>query len=122
MPRKYDMTKPCTHCPFRTDGTAIRFRGRERAAEIEESAYRYGFPCHVTGQQDGDGDSGITFGEDSQHCAGYIIMRIKQSDTAWPGIDNDENLIAALEARIDWGAPVFASDEAYFAANEWPRP
>lgn len=42
--RRYDMTKPCANCPFRTGQGAIRFANRERAEEIEESAYRHGFP------------------------------------------------------------------------------
>ena len=46
--RRYDMKRPCTNCPFRTDDTAIRFANKARAEEIEASAYLFGFPCHTT--------------------------------------------------------------------------
>lgn len=40
------LKKPCLHCPFSKHPERIRFTCRERAEEIEEIAYRQGFPCH----------------------------------------------------------------------------
>ena len=120
MPR-YDLKRPCKHCPFRTDETAIRFRCRERAKEIEESAYRYGFPCHesadhIEDDEAPDGQGGFIFGENSQHCVGAIIMFIKAGYTGWPGIDNDEELYNRLCYQVDLEAPVFDDEEEFFAA------
>ena len=105
--RHYDLVRPCTNCPFRTDETAIRFAARERDEEIEESAYRYGFPCHTTAEdEDGYGlQDGFYFGENSQHCVGYIIMSFKAGYDVWPGINNDEELAARLLQQVDWQAP-----------------
>lgn len=77
---RFDLKTPCKNCPFRSDATAIRFACRERAQEIEESAYRNGFPCHLSAVDTSDEDEengGYTFGENTQHCAGYIIMQLK---------------------------------------------
>ena len=121
-PRLYDMTKPCPQCPFSTVNGAIRFRNRDRAEEIEEYAYRHGFPCHTTAElvehADGWGQQdGFYFGKHTQHCAGYIIMALKSGYDTWPGIDNDDKLSARLQDQIDWYAPVFDNTEAFFEAN-----
>ena len=118
----FRMKRPCRHCPFRTDSTAIRFANEERAAEIEESAYRYGFPCHETADyvedEDGDGNlAGYYMGETSQHCAGHTIMRLREGFGSWPGIDNSETLADALEDHMDFDAPVFETVEDFIAAN-----
>ena len=120
----FDMKRPCLNCPFRTDETAIRFAARERAEEIEETAYRYGFPCHTTAEliEDDEGSSTFVFGDRSQHCVGYAIMRLKAGDChGWPGIGNDEDLAARLSERVDFDAPVFDSEEDFFAANTTRR-
>lgn len=124
MPR-YDLKRPCKHCPFRTDETAIRFSCRERAVEIEESAYRNGFPCHesvdLIESDDIDSDQdGYVFGENTQHCVGFIIMQLKGggAGSPWPGIGNDEELLTRLEGQVDREAPVFETTEDFLAANE----
>lgn len=116
----YDLKRPCKHCPFRTDETAIRFSCRERAKEIEESAYRRGFPCHESAvciEEDEFDQGGFVFGENTQHCAGAIIMFLKAGYTAWPGIDNDDELYDRLCEQVDWKAPVFQDEEAFLRAN-----
>ena len=118
----FRLKRPCTHCPFRSDATRLRFAARERAEEIEESAYRNGFPCHETAlhiEDDVFGDGGFFFGPDSQHCAGYSIMRLKESeDGAWPGILNDGDVVERLGNHLDFSAPVFETVEQFFEANE----
>ena len=42
----YDLKRPCLHCPFRTDATAIRFASEDRALGIWASGYFNGLPCH----------------------------------------------------------------------------
>lgn len=120
---KFDLKTPCKNCPFRTDATAIRFSCRERAEEIEESAYRNGFPCHLSAvideDDDDDEDAGYEAGENTQHCAGYIIMALNETlGSPWPGINNDEELYERLAMQTDMDAPVFESSEAFLKANE----
>lgn len=120
---RFDLKTPCKNCPFRSDETRIKFSCRERAEEIVESAYRNGFPCHlsadfVEGDEEGNGE-GYVFGEKTQHCVGAIIMFLKEglNECGWPGIDNDEDLAEQLAQQIDWDAPVFESEEDFIEAN-----
>lgn len=120
---RYDLKTPCKNCPFRNDATRIRFRTRKRAAEIEEQAYRHGFPCHLSAElvEDEDdlgGPHGYMQTEASQHCIGYVIMRIKEGCGAWPGIGNDEDLAESLSQRVDLSAPVFDNSDDFLSANE----
>ncbi len=123
---KYDLKKPCKNCPFRSDDTRIVFKDKERAAEIAEHAYRNGFPCHLSadfdeGDEEGKG-AGYVAGRNSQHCAGAIIMFIKEGcyETGWPGIGNNERLYDKLAAQMDMDSPVFDSEEDFIKAND-PR-
>lgn len=121
---RFDLKKPCLNCPFRNDSTRITFACRERAEEIEESAYRNGFPCHLSAvnEEDDDGESsGYVFGENTQHCVGYIIMQLKSCLGAWPGIGNDDELLDRLSAQVDMTSPVFESEDEFIAANVGKR-
>lgn len=121
---RFDLKKPCKHCPFRSDATAIRFATSERAEEIEESAYRNGFPCHLSADVIEDGDTwdgesgGYVPGENTQYCAGHIIMQLHEGVGEWPGIDNDDELYEKLSLQMDMSAPVFETAEDFFAAND----
>lgn len=118
---KFDLKTPCKNCPFRNDATRIVFAARARAEEIEESAYRNGFPCHLSAElhEDEEGESDEYYaGSNSQHCVGYIIMQIKENGgLVWPGINNSEALLRRLSMRVDLDAPVFENSEEFFAAN-----
>lgn len=122
---RYDLKKPCKNCPFRNDETRIRFSCRERAEEIEEQAYRLGFPCHLSAEyidddETPDGESGGYYaGDNSQACVGFIIMTLKEDDSsAWPAIYNDHELAEKLLGQVDMSTPVFGSAEEFFQANE----
>lgn len=121
---RFDLKAPCKNCPFRTDDTGIRFATRDRAAEIAESAYRYGFPCHLSAvdtSEDEDGNEnpngGFEFGPSTQHCAGALIMFMKDDNSCWPGIDNDEELVERLWDQLDFSSPVFESEEEFCNAS-----
>ncbi len=121
---EYDLKTPCKNCPFRTDETRITFSCRERAEEIEEQAYRLGFPCHLSSDYEEEtaySDGGFVEGEKTQHCIGAIIMYMKSGESCWPGIDNDEDLVVRLWDQIDEHAPVFDSPEAFLDANTCPE-
>lgn len=122
---RFDLKTPCENCPFRTDATAIRFRTRERAEEIEESAYRNGFPCHKTAEYREEDDCGIgeedgyVFRENgkTQHCIGALIMFASDGYDSTPGINNDDDLMERIMARVDPKAPVFESVADFLDAN-----
>lgn len=118
---RFDLKTPCKNCPFRTDETAIRFSCRERAEEIEETAYRHGFPCHLSAidTSDDEGSGGYEFNRNgkTQHCVGALIMYLNQGENSTPGTGNDEELFERLADLIDWDAPVFDSIEAFLEAS-----
>ena len=60
---KFDLKTPCKNCPFMNTKDGIKFACRERAEEIEEQAYRNGFPCHLSAvdTSDEDEDGGFVF-------------------------------------------------------------
>lgn len=120
---KFDLKTPCKNCPFRSDGTAIRFSCRERAQEIEESAFRNGFPCHLsavnTQDEYDDEDGGYDFNRNgnTQHCAGALIMFMNEGYDSTPGTGNDEELFERLGQQLDFNAPVFKDSEEFLAAS-----
>lgn len=71
---KFEMTKPCKNCPFRTD-CRKGWLGKNRAKEISFAILEQQgtFPCHKTVDYDSEDGEGITH-QDSQHCAGAMIM------------------------------------------------
>lgn len=117
---RHDLKTPCKNCPFANRPERIVFRGRERAEEIEESAYRRGFPCHRSAvlQEDDNGETdGYVPGPQTQHCAGAIGMFLNSGYEAWPGVGNDE-------PPGDYGPAqrvAFGSVEAFIDANADPR-
>ena len=117
---KFDLKTPCKNCPFRNDETRITFACEERAREIAESAYRNGFPCHLSAVlvEVNEDESGYSVGRDTQHCAGAIIMFLLDGNDTWPGIDNDEELAERLGEQMDFNAPVFETEEAFIEANQ----
>lgn len=115
---RFDLKTPCKNCPFRSDSTAIRFACRSRAEDIEESAYRYGFPCHLSAVHDEDDDEfnggGYVFGEDTQHCAGALIMFLNDGfggNVPFEWLDDKEQEL--IKERLDWDAPVWGSPDEF---------
>jgi hypothetical protein len=120
---RFDLKEPCENCPFRSDATRITFSCRERAEEIEESAYRNGFPCHKTAVDTSDDDpenGGYVFRSNgkTQHCIGALMMFMADGYSSTPGTGNDDELFERLSARVDWKAPHFASVEDFLNAND----
>ena len=122
----FKVTQPCRNCPFRTDANRILFRDRARAEEIDEHAYREGFPCHETAETHNDpltGMESLLFGSQSSHCAGYLVMRLKSEGgggAPWPGIGNNTELSEALSKHLgNWlDLDIFESEEEFFQAHE----
>ena len=124
MDEGYLLKRPCKNCPFSPKKTRIKFPGKERATEIAESAYRNGFPCHLSAveQEIGpDEETGFVFGEKTQHCVGAIMMFLADGHDCWPGINNDDGLGYRLAEYVDWKAPHFDCEEDFIAANSGRR-
>jgi hypothetical protein len=119
---RLQLKRPCLNCPFSRHPERIRFRCRERAEEIEELAYRQGFPCHLSGEDQGDDfdgeDQGIWYDEKTQHCAGAIFLRINEGTTEWPALDNEELPDDYLKRVGPYLLEGWDDDEEFFAANE----
>lgn len=119
---KFQLRKPCKNCPFRNGPERITFRGEERASEIAESAYRNGFPCHLSAEYVEESpyrEDGYYTGPDTQHCAGALAMFAQDCHgSPWPGIDNDEGELERIYARLEPIFPeVFESEQAFIEAN-----
>lgn len=116
---RLQLGKPCKNCPFSVADTRIRFSCRERAEEIEEQAYRRGFPCHLSATLDEDDeDAGYEFAQNTQHCAGAALMFLNAGYETWPGVDNRELPERWLKRLTPNAHLAFENEEAFFAANE----
>lgn len=116
MPGKLRLKAPCKNCPFADRSTRITFACRERAEEIEELAYRQGFPCHLSAElhePDDDVGGSYEFGANTQHCAGAVGMFLNGGYDTFPGIEN-------RTLNGDWSGAqkvAFESPEAFINAN-----
>lgn len=119
MDKGYQLKRPCKNCPFAPTKTRITFSCKERAEEISESAYRNGFPCHLSARhiEDDEGEGGFVFGENTQHCVGAIMMFLADGNDGWPGIFNDDDLAERLRDHVDWKAPHYDSEQDFIDAN-----
>lgn len=129
---RFDLKRACKHCPFANTEHRIKFRGRERAEEIEESAYRNGFVCHEHGEsredehdENGESHDGITFRQDgtSQHCFGALAMHLKNSGggtVPFEWANHDGKLEERWWKRVDMKDvdKIFDNEEEFFKANE----
>lgn len=112
---RWDLKTPCKNCPFRTDETAIRFACRERAEEIEESAYRNGFPCHLSATLDEDDeDGGFEFAESTQHCVGATLMYQRGGFSGNVPFERlSECQQERIAQRLDFDAPVYDGPDEF---------
>lgn len=69
---KYNLTTPCAQCPLRND--IVPFISAARVQEILDLDAE--FPCHKTVDYSSDPQGRVK--DDSQHCAGVLIIREKE--------------------------------------------
>lgn len=108
---KYDLKAPCKDCPFRTD--CIKgWLGENRAAEIADSLIdnQKTFPCHKTTTNDSEGDT--VENEDSQHCAGAMIM-LEHIQRPNQMMRICERLGIYDHKKLDMEAPVFDDPQEF---------
>lgn len=71
---KFNLVKPCEHCPFRID-CLKGWLGKERAAEIVNAMIVQDktFSCHKTTEESEDGSDRVDT-DNTQHCARALIL------------------------------------------------
>lgn len=115
---KYTLIRPCQHCPFRTDIHA--FLTAARAAEISEAITEQQgtFACHETTvdveDEEGLGDRAVT--DDSQHCAGALIL-LEKLERPNQMMRIAERLGLYDRRKLDMNSPVFDSVQEFIAAQ-----
>lgn len=102
---RYDLRRPCVHCPFRSDvpGYLRRARAEEIATSIAGGAE---FPCHETTVEDPEDESNNMPTARSQFCAGaLIVMEHLHAPNQIVRIAERTNVFDP--DRLDMRAPVF---------------
>lgn len=107
---KFDLTRPCAHCPFRTDRDfpLLSARRLEIGASLMRGEW---FPCHETTHED-DASLKRVASPESQHCAGVMIMLTKcgQPTQAMQLAERLGRLVGRVlfdPARLQMDSPVF---------------
>lgn len=75
---RFDLSGPCSRCPFRSDQPG--YLRPDRAREIAETVLAGGlFACHKTtiSSEDEDGECEMTEGPDTQECGGAVVFAAK---------------------------------------------
>jgi hypothetical protein len=106
---RFDLTKPCSECPFRYDING--YLTEERAEEIVEALLRGAtFSCHKTNDYGDEGEP-IETG-DSQHCAGAMIL-LEHQEQPNQMMRISERIGFYDPAKLDMTAPVFDEPETF---------
>lgn len=106
----FDLVRPCSHCPFRTD-CLKGWLGKWRAKELADAIVlqQQTFSCHET--SGGREDDGVR-GPDEQHCAGAAILLER--------LERPNQIMRIFErfglydrTKLDMDSPVFPSVAAF---------
>jgi hypothetical protein len=114
---KYTMTTPCSLCPFRNDQKRLTVP----AARLADFTIGE-FPCHQTAEskEDEEGFSEFVATEDSQHCAGALIM-LEKMEAPHQMMRIAERLGLYDRTKLDMDAPVFGDFAEVRAADRNKR-
>lgn len=113
---KFDLSGPCSHCPFRNDRPG--FLRPERAEEIAETVLAGGlFQCHKTTiAEDGeDGEIEMVEGPDTQECGGAAVFAAKHGRSSQ--LSRIMGRCGVKVAAPNMSAPVFDSIEEMIEAQ-----
>lgn len=100
---KFDLTKPCKECPFRSDRPG--YLHPERVEEITDALMSdHTFQCHKT----------IKSGVDDQHCAGALIF-LEANERPNQMMRIMERLGAYDRSKLDMNLPVFTDADEMIA-------
>ena len=112
----FNLVRPCAHCPFRNDIPA--YLTQDRVREIEESLDQGTFSCHETtvDVEDDDGCSDRVSDENSQHCAGALILLTKMGQSS--NMMRVGYRLGLYDPRaLDMSSPVYTSFDEMVAAQ-----
>jgi len=105
---KFDLTKPCVNCPFRSDKPG--FLHPERVKEITDALFNdQTFQCHKT----------INNGK-SQHCAGAMIF-LEANEAPNQMMRIMGRLGAYDYTKLDMDSPVFTDADDMIEHQRFPR-
>lgn len=111
---KFDLVRPCPHCPFRNDRPG--YLRRERAIEIATAlAHGSTFACHQTTEPDEDGEDMMEV-EGSQFCAGALLM-LENQEAPNQIMRTAERLGLYDASKLDRSAPVCGSTIEFAAIH-----
>jgi hypothetical protein len=110
---KLDLKRPCANCPFRSDRATFLTKGRAREIAFDMTERQGTFSCHKTNEF---GDEQAVETEDSQHCAGALIILEKmERPNQWMRIG--ERIGIYDPKQLDMTAPVFNNLEEWIRAH-----
>jgi len=114
---KFDLVRPCAHCPFRSDIKPYLRAGR--VEDIERSLERSTFACHETTVESDDDDGSRVETDESKHCAGALIL-MEKSGKSSQMMRIAERLLLYDARKLDMESPVFNDFEAMIdAQSRW---
>ena len=115
---KFDLTRPCGNCPFRSDKPfyLLPDRVRQILGDTREGNRRWwpaeSFPCHRTiiYGEDENGDTETTIPPTAQQCAGVMAI-LHRENRPNDAMQIAERLGMWNPAALDSTAPFYASTE-----------
>lgn len=119
---RFDLTKPCGNCPYRTDRPF--YLCPERTAEILDAITdgQQTFACHKTVDYDAEDDDEESAGDGrhttkTQHCAGALIL-LEKLERPNQMMRIAERLGLYDRRKLKMDAPVFDTPAAMIDAME----
>lgn len=122
---RFEITQPCKDCPFRNDVAFYLHKHRRQEIAASLLFADQTFACHKTvdywrwdDDQAENEDAEYIHSGDEQHCAGALIVLVKQG-ALW---DNKMPRIAKMigifdETKLNVDAPVFDTMQAFVEAD-----
>ena len=105
----YNLTKPCSNCPFRSDKLFPLRKGR-----VEEIINAGAFTCHKTVDYSGEVP---TDSKKSEHCAGLLIM-LEHMERPHQMMRIAERIGIYDRTKLDMDQPVYQHVTEYLIALE----
>lgn len=122
---RFDLTRPCANCPFRSDRGHFGLRA-DRVRQIlgggngREWWPASSFPCHKTVDY-GAGENGRdVIGPDAQRCAGVMLILYRENRPN-DAMQLGERFGLFDPSKLDAGAPVYRSTAAAIEGIPYAR-
>lgn len=113
---KYDMVRPCASCPFRADIRPYLRRSRVKQILRDITQNQMTFACHKTLAPGDDELAEMDVTDDSQHCAGAMIL-LEKMEKPNQMMRIAERLGMYDVRRLDMDALVYETDKEMINAH-----